>query len=683
MHHLIYPAQDTFVTNTINYANANFGLDEVLRVGTLDTTARFTLDTRTFSYDSASVLGLCIESFTGNVTSGSLRGLASYISGTISSGTGSVSGSAFSGSSLLEGINFSGSIGNFNGTITGFTGAVTGTITGHYSVTQSYQTEITKKYVNRALVKFDLSAISESIALGDISNPEFVLRMNVAREENLPISYSVYAFPISQSWTMGNGYLSDGGSTKGASWNYRDFYSGSVWKTITDPNGLTPIDFLNDPSLTPLVWARGGGTWYTSSIASQSFDYEVGDVNMNVTNIVHAWLSGSIPNEGLILLSSDETQSTGSAMGLYFFSRDTNTIYQPRLDVGWDDTTWTTGSVSTGSVTISTIEAGYHGVVTDASLTGSSVTGSFVGIANFSSSAALSASGVISVTGHAGTITGASIYGRFSGSLSSSYEPTKYGSGSLLQGELLDGIFSGSNFTASLNGYVLTWGYLSGSFNSQSIIGSKVDANLPFALYPNIYANVTGLYVNGTTFGTFDVSASLGSASFNGVFTTGLFNGAMLNAQISGTFFTSSYSWTSSVVIVSSSLEPVEFNQPFVTVIQNLPPTVRGGNIIRVNVFARPEFPLKNFQRRTQFTQYLTPQYLPTASYYAIKDNETDQIVVDFDNYTQVSCDVNGNYFLIDTTGLPQERYFKLLIRTEQSGSIVTFDKGDIFKIVR
>lgn len=683
MHHFVYPAQDTFITNTVGYPNSNFGLDEVLRIGTLNTTSRFTLDTRTFSYNSASVLGLCVESFTGNVTSGSLRGLASYISGTISSGTGSVSGSGFSGSALLEGINFSGSIGNFNGTITGFTGAVTGTITGHYTVTQSYQTELTKKYVNRALVKFDLTTISQSIAAGDIQSASFHLKMYSARAENLPISYSVYAFPISQSWVMGNGYLSDGGSSKGASWNYRDFYSGSVWKTITDPNGLTPIDFIADPSLTPLVWARGGGTWYTSSIASQSFDYQAADIHMDITNIVNGWLDGTYPNEGLILISSDETENTGSDMGLYFFSRDTNTIYQPILDVGWDDSTWTTGSVSTGSVVIATTSAGYHAVITDASLSATSVTGSFVGIADYSASVELSASGLISVLGKAGTIINSSIFGHFSGSISGSDEPTKYGSGSLLQGELIDGVFSGSNFTASLTNYSLTWGYLSGSWNSQSMVGGHIDANLPFSLYPNIYAYISGLYVNGTAFGTFNVSASVGSASFTGIFVDGAFNGAYITAQLSGTFLTSSLSWTSSVEIVSSSLEPVQFDKPFVTVVQNLQPTMRAGNIVRVNVFARPEFPFKNFQRRTQFTQYLTPQYLPTSSYYAIKDNETDQIVLDFDNNTKLSCDVNGNYFLLDTTGLPQERYFKILLKTIQSSSIYTFDKSDIFKIVR
>ena len=124
-------------------------------------------------------------------------------------------------------------------------------------------------------------------------------------------------------------------------------------------------------------------------------------------------------------------------------------------------------------------------------------------------------------------------------------------------------------------------------------------------------------------------------------------------------------------------------NSPFVAVVQNVPDSVNAGDIIRINVFGRQQFPLKNFNRQTQFTQFLTPQYLPSSSYYSIKDNETEQIILDFDNYTQISCDSNGNYFYLDTTAYPQERYFRLLIRVEASGSIYTFDKGNIFKIVR
>ena len=170
---------------------------------------------------------------------------------------------------------------------------------------------------------------------------------------------------------------------------------------------------------------------------------------------------------------------------------------------------------------------------------------------------------------------------------------------------------------------------------------------------------------------------------FDGVFTGGQLSGLHIHAPFTGSILTASLSYTASVTLTSSSLSPVNWGQMFTTVIQNIPSTVKAGNIIRVNVFARPQFPLKNFNRQTQFTQFLIPQYLPTSSYYAIKDNETEEIILDFDNYTQLSCDPNGNYFMLDTTGFPQERYFKLLIKTEASGSIYTFDKGNVFKIVR
>jgi len=37
----------------------------------------------------------------------------------------------------------------------------------------------------------------------------------------------------------------------------------------------------------------------------------------------------------------------------------------------------------------------------------------------------------------------------------------------------------------------------------------------------------------------------------------------------------------------------------------------------------------------------------------------------------------------LDTTSYPQERYFRFLIRIEENGLVYTFDKNNIFKIVR
>ena len=78
------------------------------------------------------------------------------------------------------------------------------------------------------------------------------------------------------------------------------------------------------------------------------------------------------------------------------------------------------------------------------------------------------------------------------------------------------------------------------------------------------------------------------------------------------------------------------------------------------------------------------PEFLPTSSYYALKDNQTDEIVMGFDSYTQISCEYpNGNYFLVDTTSLPQERYYRILVRVQDGTQIDTIDTGKTFKITR
>jgi hypothetical protein len=78
-------------------------------------------------------------------------------------------------------------------------------------------------------------------------------------------------------------------------------------------------------------------------------------MRMNVTDIMKKWLSGSLPNHGFMVKrtgsigntsSSLDEGSSGSLGHFAFFSRDTHTIYPPKLEVQWDDSTWATGSLS-------------------------------------------------------------------------------------------------------------------------------------------------------------------------------------------------------------------------------------------------------------------------------------------------------------------------------------------------
>ncbi len=846
MHHFIYPSQDTFITNTLGLESLNFGLDEILRVGTQNVTSKILYPTTIINIGESGsfVTNLCVDGFSGSLSTSSFYGSASYISGNIlnisnespviftidyfsgsimgnlsgwitnslfitSSFTGSIdgfSGSVDVSSGSVNGI-VSGSITSnyfsvFDGIIIGFTGKIlSGNINGVSVSNVPYTSISTNLYENRSLVQFNIDSISSSIENGDITNPTFKLKLKVAREGNLPIMYNVYAFPIFESWVMGDGYVSDGGSTEGASWIYRD-----------EQNG-TP-------------WIATGSSYIQTMSVTQSFNYQIGDINMDVTPIVMAWISGTFDNNGFVLICSDDISQTGSGMELNFFSKDTNTIYEPILDVGWgNDYYWSTGSVITKSINIGEIPPGLLGVVSDSASISGSLYGGFTGFANIYASSSISysydtssmitssvsstnANGVMSVTGVNGLIISMSIVGNFSGSISSSivtliskcqtchprafpyYNDTDfsppfypsagddeafnvidgqfpsqyypypnvpgwieaglsylkggqnqtqyqghdiYGWGhgfdefnqydwtsdhvyqnefgpdsiklckhgyncgpyqvtmSYLMGTLLDGTLPGATFTSSLiNNYILGYGNLIGSWNESLIDGTYISASYPLLpLYPSaLFVSFYGNYVSGSAFGSItDLSASYGVFNygiFDGVFTSGPLTGIQIHAPFTGSILSSSYFFTSSLNLISHSLSPVDIQKPFTTVVQNIPSTVKSGNIIKINVFARSEFPLKNFDRQTQFTQFLIPQYLPSgSSYYSIKDNETEEVILDFDEYTKLSCDQNGNYFLLDTAGFPQERYFKILIKVEQSGSVYTMDKNNIFKIVR
>jgi len=101
-------------------------------------------------------------------------------------------------------------------------------------------------------------------------------------------------------------------------------------------------------------------------------------------------------------------------------------------------------------------------------------------------------------------------------------------------------------------------------------------------------------------------------------------------------------------------------------------------NRFRLNV--RPTYPVRTFQTASLYT---TNYSLPTASYYAIKDLDTNEYVVDFDTtYTKISNDSNGSYFDIYMNGLEPERYYKILIQTTVDGSTMVKDEDYIFKVI-
>ena len=202
--------------------------------------------------------------------------------------------------------------------------------------------EISKVYylgikdVSRALIKFDTTSISHSISNGDIILSDATLILKETKSEELPLEYNIYVYPISQSWEMGIGTRFDEVSTAGVTWNYRE--------------GDAKLDWL--PGGTYESGSSGnydglGGTWYTEPSASQYFNCHTSDITVNIKPILQSWVSGVIPNNGIILKYSSEFEDNETVYGtVKLFSKETHTIYQPKIQIGWDDQIYTTGSLT-------------------------------------------------------------------------------------------------------------------------------------------------------------------------------------------------------------------------------------------------------------------------------------------------------------------------------------------------
>jgi hypothetical protein len=211
----------------------------------------------------------------------------------------------------------------------------------------------TIKDVYRTLIKFDVSNLETG------SGWKAYLNLKAANSEELPLEYTIYANALSSSWSMGTGTKFDNISTDGVSWKYRDGIS--KWVDY-DTTGGTAVYPTTGNTTTGSANAEGG-VWYLSGSATQSFNYESDDVRMDVTNLVNQWISGSVSNNGMIIHHSLEAENDTLDYGvLKFFSKETNTIYQPKLEIVWDDSSIITGSLApvTGSA-----EDGYKVVVTN------------------------------------------------------------------------------------------------------------------------------------------------------------------------------------------------------------------------------------------------------------------------------------------------------------------------------
>jgi len=142
--------------------------------------------------------------------------------------------------------------------------------------------------------------------------------------------------------------------------------------------------------------------------------------------------------------------------------------------------------------------------------------------------------------------------------------------------------------------------------------------------------------------------------------------------------------WNDSDLTGTGSFNEVSsVDDSIIVYFKNLEEKYKEASKTKFRIGTRPKYPLKTYATSSA---YLTEYRLPTSSYYAVKDAQTEETIIDFDTtYTQISCDTKGNYFNFRMNGLMPERTYKVIIKTEKSGSELTqiHDNGYYFRVVR
>jgi len=195
---------------------------------------------------------------------------------------------------------------------------------------------------SRFLIQFSNSEIQNAFStLVKTSSWDANLKVFAADVTGLSNTTTLAINAVAESWEMGTGlYYNNPPTTNGVSWIWRNYSGSTPWTTA----GFTPG---TTGSYSTSSFA-GGGVWYTGSQASQSFDYYSPlDINVNVRSIVNNWSSSTFNNYGFIIRqtqSQEFVDNFNQQVTLKYFSRDTNTIYPPALQISWNDFSFSTGS---------------------------------------------------------------------------------------------------------------------------------------------------------------------------------------------------------------------------------------------------------------------------------------------------------------------------------------------------
>lgn len=113
---------------------------------------------------------------------------------------------------------------------------------------------------------------------------------------------------------------------------------------------------------------------------------------------------------------------------------------------------------------------------------------------------------------------------------------------------------------------------------------------------------------------------------------------------------------------------------------RNLIPKYPPNQLVRVDLSVRDKYPQRTFDNVLNL--YAGNQYLPQTSYYSIVDQQSNTVIVPFDNNSKVSCDGINTYITFRTDGLYAGRFYKIVVKVmDITGYETVHDGGQVFGV--
>lgn len=103
----------------------------------------------------------------------------------------------------------------------------------------------------------------------------------------------------------------------------------------------------------------------------------------------------------------------------------------------------------------------------------------------------------------------------------------------------------------------------------------------------------------------------------------------------------------------------------------------------KIRIYANQLYPQKSYTTQSYHTKNY---YLPSSSYYEIRDAHTDEIILPFNSTgTKISCDGTSSYFNLWMDSFQPERFYRVVLKIETNGgdNVQIFDNNYYFKVTR